>query len=385
MAKVLHYATIALAIAATTVATVFVGFSWKQSGTTKLTSQAVLAKAPTNISALGRLEPQAEVTQISAPMTLEKDRVAELWVKPGDRVKAGQVVAVLDSYDRFQLALIETQEQVNIAQSRLAQVQTGAKTGEIQAQEATITKLKAELIGETATQSATIDRWQAEVNNALTEYQRFQELHQKGAITTADLARKQLDLATNQAQLEEAVANQQRTSNTLQAQISEAEATLSRIAEVRPVDLNLAQMEVNRAIALQKRAENDLQQTYVRAPMAGQILKIHARLGEKLSDAGIAEIGQTQQMVAVAEVYQTDITKVRIGQAAIVTGSAFAGELQGTVYEVGLQVNRQSSFSTQPGENLDRRVIEVKIRLNPKDSQQVSSLTNLQVQVAIVM
>ena len=47
------------------------------------------------------------------------------------------------------------------------------------------------------------------------------------------------------------------------------------------------------------------------------------------------------------------------------------------------QVNQQKVFSNQPGENLDRRIIEVKIRLNPDASRQVSGLTNLQVQTLI--
>jgi HlyD family secretion protein len=72
-----------------------------------------------------------------------------------------------------------------------------------------------------------------------------------------------------------------------------------------------------------------------------------------------------------------------LGQKAIITSQAFLGELQGTVSEIGLQVSRQNVFSNQPGENLDRRVIEVKINLNPEDSQRVAGLTNLQVQVEI--
>jgi HlyD family secretion protein len=385
MAKFVNYSTITL-LMVTTTATVFSVFSvWRHTDATQSVSQAVPIKATPKVTALGRLEPQAEVTRLSAPMMLEKDRVAELRVKQGDLVEAGQVVAVLDSHDRFQLALMEAEAKVNVAQSRLTQVKTGAKTGEIQAQQAAIEKLEAELTGETATQNATIDRRQSEVNNALTEYQRFQSLHQDGAITTADFERKRLDLETAQATLKEASAHQQRTTNTLQAQISEAKATLSRITEVRPVDLDITQTEVNQAIALRQRAENDLQQTYVRAPIAGRILKVHARLGEKLGDVGIAELGQTQQMVAVAEIYQTDITKVQMGQSAVVTSSAFEGELHGTVSEIGLQVNRQNVFTMQPGENLDRRVIEVKIRLTPEDSKRIASLTNLQVQVAISM
>lgn len=88
-------------------------------------------------------------------------------------------------------------------------------------------------------------------------------------------------------------------------------------------------------------------------------------------------------MTAIAEVYQTDIGKVRVGQQAMITSQSLPGELQGTVSQIGLQVIRQNVFSNQSGENLDRRVIEVKVRLSPEDSKRVAGLTNLQVQTAI--
>ncbi len=94
-------------------------------------------------------------------------------------------------------------------------------------------------------------------------------------------------------------------------------------------------------------------------------------------------MAQTSQMVAVAEVYQSDIGKIKLGQTAKVTGQAFTGEVKGTVSQIGLQVNRQNVFANQPGENLDRRVVEVKIRINPEDNPRVSGLTNLQVQTSI--
>jgi HlyD family secretion protein len=384
MAKLVNFSTIALVAVTTTVASLGTAFSLRQTAGTQAVSQT-RPPQPKKVAALGRLEPKAEVTQISAPMILERDRVAELRIKQGDVVKPGQVIAILDSHDRLQLALNEADEQVRIAQSRLAQVQTGAKMGEIDAQKATIAKLEAELAGEIATQDATILRRQLEVNNGLTEAKRFQALHTEGAITTADLDRKKLLLDTAQTQLVEASAQKQRTIHTLQAQISEARATLNRIAEVRPVDLNTAQREIDRAIALRERAANDLEQTYVRAPITGQILKVHAKVGEKLGDKGIVELGQTQQMMVVAEVYQTDIQKVQLGQSAYITSPAFTQELKGTVEDIGLQVTRQSILSSRPGENLDRRVIEVKIRLNPEDSKRVTNLTNLQVQVGISM
>lgn len=294
-------------------------------------------------------------------------------------------MAILDSRDRLQDALLEAQEKVKVARSKLAQVKAGAKSGEIAAQAAQIARFQAELQGEVSTQQATVARWQSEVNNARAEYNRYLSLYQEGAISVSQFDQKRLALETAQAQLNEARANQNRTDSTLRAQINEARATLNQIAEIRPVDVLSAQTEVDQAIAAAKRAQTELQQVYIRAPITGQILKIHTRAGEKIqgNETGIADLGQTEQMLVVAEVYQTDIGKVQVGQQAIITSQAFAGELRGTVSHIGLQVNRQNVFSNQPGENLDRRVVEVKIRLNPADSQRVASLTDLQVQAAI--
>lgn len=346
-------------------------------------SQPVKTTPVRKVTALGRLEPEAEVIRLDAPLNLDGDRLAQLLVKEGDSVKAGQVVAILDSRDRLQDALAQAKEQVRVAQARLAQVKAGAKTGEIQAQEATITRLQAELAGEITSQNAAIARWQSEARNARAEYNRFEQLYRDGAISASSLDSKRLGAETAHAQLEEAIATQNRTKETLQAQLNEARATLNRITEVRPVDVKAAQTEVDNAIAALRQAQTNLEQADIRTPMAGQILKVHTRVGEKIRDAGIADLGQTEQMVVVAEVYQTDISKVQLGQQAVITSQAFGGELQGTVSQIGLQVNRQNVFSNQPGENLDRRVIEVKIRLNPGDSKRVSGLTNLQVQTAI--
>lgn len=351
----------------------------QNSGSQTVNAPPVLKK----ITALGRLEPQSEVSRLSAPVNLDGDRVTEILVKQGDRVKKGQVVAILDSRDRLKAALAEAQQKTRVAESRLAQVVAGAKSGEIRAQESTIAKLQAELQGEVATQNAAIERLQSELNNARSEFDRNQKLNQEGAISESAIDSKRLTLESAEAKLREASSSRNRNVNTLQAQISEAKATLSQIAEVRPVDIQAAQIEIDSSIAAVKRAETELAQAYVRAPMDAQVLKIYARLGEKIGDNGIADLGQTDRMVAVAEVYQTDISKIQMGQQAVVTGQGFSGEIKGTVAQIGLQVIRQNVFSNQPGENLDRRVIEVKIHLNPESSKQIKGLTNLQVQTAI--
>lgn len=335
------------------------------------------------VAALGRLEPDGEVIQLSAPATLETDRVAALLVKPGEPVQRGQVIAILDARDRLEQSLTEARRQVDVAQMELAQVKAGAKSGEIAAQEAEISRLQAELHGEIGRQQAVLVRLEAEANNANTELNRYQMLYQEGAISASQFDRQRLIYRAAQAQVDEVQQNLSRTSATLQAQIRAAEATLAQIAEVRPVDVRAAQSRVEQAIAAADRAEAELQQAYIRASITGQVLKIHTYPGEKVDSKGIVELGQTDQMIVVAEVYQTDISQIRVGQSAIITSQAFPGELKGTVTQVGTQVSRQTIVSGQPGESLDRRVIEVKIRLIPQSSPQVANLTNLQVEVAI--
>ncbi|AFZ21058.1 ABC exporter membrane fusion protein [Allocoleopsis franciscana] len=377
---------IGLIIAATAVtgATVFYGASrFGMIGDRKPSQPIEKTPIIKKVTALGRLEPMGEVIRLSAPVSLDGDRVAQVLVKQGDQVQQGQVIAILDSRDRLQSALEQAKQQVRVAQSRLAQVKSGAKTGKITAQKAEITRLQAELEGEFSTQSAAIARYQAELNNARAEYNRFQMLYREGAESASNLDNKRLTLETAQAQVNQATATQKRTAETLQEQLKQAKATLNQITEVRPVDVQAAQTEVDQAVTEVKRAQTELNLAYIHAPIVGQILKIHTHPGEKISESGIAELGQTSQMAVVAEVYQTDIGKVKLGQKAVITSQAFPGELQGTVSEIGLQVSRQNVFSNQPGENLDRRVVEVKINLNPEHSQRVAGLTNLQVQVAI--
>lgn len=145
-----------------------------------------------------------------------------------------------------------------------------------------------------------------------------------------------------------------------------------------------AQAEVDRTSAAVQQAEANLAEATVRAPTAGRILEIYANPGEAISsDEGIVDLGQTDQMEVVAEVYQTDIGKIEQGQPATITSPSFPGSVQGIVSQVGLQIVQQQVTSGEPGENLDRRIVEVRIRINPEDVDKVQNLTNLQVQVAI--
>ena len=373
------------------------------------------------VAALGRLEPTGEIVQVAAPLVLDGDRLAELFVQVGDRVEMGDPIAVLDSRDRLQDEVNQAAQSVRVAEAQLAQVQAGAKSGEIAAQAATVTQQSAELTGQMrrqretiarieaqyegdrAAQTATVQRLQAEVQTAESELTRYQTLYEAGAVSASLYDSKQLTAdtaqqsyteaeailarteATAQRQLQEARAELARLETTGQAQLAAEQSTLDQVAEVRAVDVQMAQAELDTAQANLATAQNDLDRATIRAPEAGQILKIHTRPGEQISEEGILSLGQTDHMLAIAEVYQSDISRVQLGQQATIRGQAFPGELQGEVIEIGRQISRQNVFSTEPGENLDRRVVEVKIALTPEDSLRVADLSNLQVQAVITV
>jgi HlyD family secretion protein len=343
----------------------------------------VTAPVLPTVTALGRLEPQGEVIRLSAPTSNQGNRVDRLLVQAGDRVQAGQIVAILDTHEQRQAALAEATEQVNVAQAKLAVVAAGAKQGEIRAQQAEIARLSAERQGNIEAQAATVERLRSERNNAQSEYNRYQSLYQSGAISTSQQDSKRLALDTAEKSLQESEATLERIQSTTPQELNRAKATLDQIAEVRPVDVQAAQADVNRAIAARKQAQASLAQSLVRSPIAAEVLDIHARAGEVVGSDGIVELGQTRQMQAIAEVYQSDVGQIQVGQQATVRSESLPGELTGKVVRVGSQVKRQAIVNTDPSANIDARVIEVHVNLDAASSLKAAKLTNLQVQVVI--
>lgn len=336
------------------------------------------------VTALGHLVPEGEVTQLSPPSSLSGVRVEKLLVKQGEQVKAGQVVAWLQGYTKATVAWQQAKDKLEVAKAKLAQIEAGAKSGDINAQKATISRLNKQLTGETVTQKAAIARLNAQVQNAQRENDRYQKLYTEGAISASIADSKRLQLDTVQQQFKQAQANLDSTRNSIQDQLKEAKARLNSIREVRAVDVNLAKAELKSAMTAVTQAKVERNLTYITAPIDGKILKVHAKNGEIVPTLGVVEIGKTSQMYVIAEVYQTDIENVRLGQKATISSTAFRGTLQGTVSDIGLLVDRQSILSINPGADTDRRIIKVKIRIdNPADSKKVASLTNLQVDVAI--
>jgi HlyD family secretion protein len=358
-----------------------------QTHTQKFTPAPTTTIAPvTKITALGRLQPQGEVIKLSVAYA-QDSRVDKLLVDEGDKVKAGQAIATLQGMDKKQVELAEAEKSLAVEQAKLAQIKAGeAKLAEITAQEAIIERSQAQLSTETVEKQSTIARVEAQLRNAKVNYERYQALQREGAVATFDFDNKREAFEIAQANLNAAKAELATTVSTLQKQIQNEKAMLQKLKEVRPVDVQVVQAEVEKAAVHTKRIKTELDDFYVRSPVAGQILKINTRVGEQVNTSqGIVELGRTNQMYAIAEIYETDVGKVRVGQRASIVSEhgGFEGAVHGSVDHIGLQIKKQDILNSDPAADKDARVVEVKVKLDSQDTPKVAGLTNLQVRITL--
>ena len=216
------------------------------------------------------------------------------------------------------------------------------------------------LLDNHAAQKAAVDRLAARVDAQIAEVGKIEAELRTGRVEYARLEKLHREGATSESQLDVA----------------------RLVAERAIAELQRARAEVVLARADLRQAQEELEMTTVRAPVSGSVLKIHAREGERAGADGIAEIGDTSQMYAVAEVYETDLAKLRVGQRATVALPLGDDRpMTGVVERVGLRVGKMDVLGTDPVAKTDARVVEVEIRLD--DSTRASSVTNMQVTVTI--
>ncbi|MEB3317452.1 MAG: HlyD family efflux transporter periplasmic adaptor subunit [Cyanobacteriota bacterium] len=133
------------------------------------------------------------------------------------------------------------------------------------------------------------------------------------------------------------------------------------------------------ARADQERVQADLDNTVLRAPITGTVLRILSRAGERPTDKGILEVGANDRMEALLEVVESDIDRVRLGQSVRLTSEngGFTGSLRGTVFRISPQVRQREVLSTDPSGDVDARIVEVRVALAPEDAARVRTLTGL--------
>lgn len=316
----------------------------------KVTSQKEVAVVSEgDVVALGRIIPRGDVIKVATPSGAGDARIAEIRVREGDLVKAGDVLAVLDNLAQIQSSIASAQANTGVHEAVLSQTRASIAASRDEAR-------------------AALERAEATAAAAQSELDRTTSLFERGVTTRADF--------------DQVVARANESGRDVERNL----VTLSRYdtgSETVQADIAVAQANLDAAQAELARAQQDLERAYVRAPENGMVLDINARVGERPALSGIIDLGDTTNMTVEAEVYQSMIGRVSIADPVTVSAEALGGVLYGMVSAIGLEIGRQSITSSDPAANTDARVVDVIISLDAASSARASRFTNLEAVVRI--
>jgi HlyD family secretion protein len=282
-------------------------------------------RADRSVSALGRLEPLGGIVHVSAPSTpqaISGSLLSELHVGEGDDVTKGQLLAVTDTAPVLQAFVEEARAELDFSRREVEAARSRAEE----------------------------------------------------ACVRADVAQREADRRTRLH--EQGVAGEEEAESAR----GEAEARAASCTAAKTA-VRSAESAVAVAAAHVVRTEAEFGRSQILAPISGRVLSIIAHPGELVGMDGLLELGRVDQMVAVAEVYETDIRYVRKGMRATISSAALAGDLGGTVEFIHQKVEKQDEIGTDPAARKDARIVEVEVLLD--DSASAAHLTNLQVDVII--
>jgi HlyD family secretion protein len=290
-------------------------------------AQSAARSAPqrTAVVAMARLEPASQLVRVSASLV---DTVARILVKEGEEVKVGQELAVLET---------STLRRLERDSARLRAQQAALKQRGVE------------------TQRAVLRQAEAALANANDEVTRTKALLERGLVSA-----REYDTMVFQA-------------GRSQDDLSQARTALVQAEE----SARLAQEEAGNAVAV---AERQLEQTVVRAPIAGSVLRVLVKPGER-TVGPVVELGQTGRMCAVAEVHSTEVHLVRAGQRAEFTSPSLDAPLAGEVESVGMMINYRNIFGEDASAVTNAKVFEVRVALD--SDPRVGRFSNLEGQMRI--
>jgi HlyD family secretion protein len=300
---------------------------------------AAAAAAPVEdthaVSCLGRIQPQDGVIHVAGPYIWGDShpaRVESLKVQEGDDVRQGQALAVFVGRTNLEASLAQAQAQTAKARLRVEQVRAGARKPDLAAQQAEVARLE------------------AEAQHARTELHRYEALRATDDVTVAEVEARRT------------------TVQVAEFAVEAARHRLESMNEIPDTDIRVADADLAQAEANEKRARNDFEVSTIYAPADGRVLKINAREGEEVGLSGLLDMARTNRMFVVAEVYETDIGRVRVGQHAIISGDLLGTTtLTGAVVRIAHNVK---DAAVMPGDTVtfsDKRIVETLIRLDQNE------------------
>ena len=162
--------------------------------------------------------------------------------------------------------------------------------------------------------------------------------------------------------------------------LSENAYSFVQLSQRKDELLKLQKQKIN-YIGDKKNIEIDLYNSKLRSPIDGFILGINTRVGERPKNEGILDIGSSQKMEALIEVYESDIDRVFISQNVELfsENGGFQNNLKGKVIRISPQVKQRKVLSTDPTGDADSRIIEVLVKLDQDSIDIVKNYAGMKV------
>lgn len=312
-----------------------VGLLWQRpvAGTATVRADAP-AKASSRtgrlIVAAGRVEPVSEEIKVGSELD---GRLRRVFVKEGQQVARGQVLAELENSD--------FKARVDLARAILAQ------------REATLDRLRnGARVEDKRRASAEVREGEAVLDNAQIERHRRESLLTRGAISRFEFDAADREYRVAKARLEA---------------VRERNAVVED--ETRPEDLRKAEAEVASAEAQLAEAQALLEKTILRSPVSGVVLRKKLKAGESVSSKGdppVVTLGDTSKLRVRVDVDENDVARLRQGQKAWVTASAYGDRrFTGHIVEIGQILGRKNVRTDEPSERVDTKILETLVELDP--------------------
>jgi HlyD family secretion protein len=276
-------------------------------------------------TAPGRVEPASQAIRIVAPIT---GRIAEVFVKVNDKVFAGELLARLDD-DEAQARLAGAEAQVALHQ-RARNDERRKSSEERRREEDAVAEAERSVV-----------QAQAALDKAAAA---------KGGPARGD------ELEAARARLSRAQAHFREQRDRLAAMNAEG-----LFLPTRPEgELAVARADLTAA-------EAALERTRIRAPLAGTVLQVQAKVGEMAlpsSEHPLVLLGDMSSLRVRAELDERDFVKVRVGQHVLVRAHAFRDrEFQGIVSSIAQYVETGRMTSAEQRKLSDIDVAEVMVEL----------------------
>jgi HlyD family secretion protein len=224
---------------------------------------------------------------------------------------------------------------------------------------------------ERAASRAATDEAQAAADNARQNYQRSQKLFSEGGIISQSV----LDQA-------------ERDSKMAQARLESARQNYKLVmAPPRSEDVTAAQAELALARAQLAQAQDNYDNTFVRSPVDGVVVKRYMNPGESISYESlyqpIVSVSDTTHLMVRTEIDETDVGKIRIGQRAEIRCDAFRGQtFYGHVVRISGGLGPKKIQTDNPTEKIDMDVLEGFVEVDPGAPLRVGLRVDVYIELA---